>query len=166
MGLLPAIREIVRNADADQPISDVTTLADILALQTAPRAAQVKVLLALALVAVLLAGLGIYGVLAYTVAQRRGEIGVRLALGAEPRQIARRVVWDGLAIVLIALLPGLMFGLFAARQLNPLLFGVAPNDPTTIVATVALCLGMSLIGAVLPALRAVKVSPMSVMRTE
>ena len=166
MALLPAIREIVRKADPDQPISDVTTLADILALQTASRAAQVKVLLALAMVAVLLAGLGIYGVLAYAVTQRRGEIGVRLALGAEPRQIARRVVWDGLSIVLLALLPGLMLGLFAARFLNPLLFGVAPNDPTTIAGAIGLCLGMSIIGAVVPALRAVRVSPMSVMRTE
>ena len=166
MSLLPAVREIVRRADPEQPISDVSTLADLLDSQTASRAAQVDVLVALAAVALLLAGLGIYGLLAYTVAQMRREIGVRLALGAEPNRIARGIVWNGLSIVLVGLIPGLFAAWAAGRSMNALLFGVEPADPTTIVITVGLCLLMAFTGALLPALRAVRVSPMTVMRSE
>jgi putative ABC transport system permease protein len=164
--LLPAVREIVRRVDPEQPISDVRTLSDILASQTAPRAAQLKVLVALAIVALLLAGLGIYGLLAYTVSQQRQEIGVRLALGAEPVRIARRIVWNGVAIVLLGIIPGLLAAFAAGRSMSALLFGVQPADPTTIFVTVGLCTCMAIAGALVPALRAVRLSPMSVMRSE
>jgi predicted permease len=164
--ILPAVREIVRAADPDQPISDVMSLTDLVGTQTADRRAQVDLLGALAAIAVLLAGLGINGLLAYTVAQRRQEIAVRLALGAEPGGIARAVVRDGVALVALGLVPGLLVAWMAGRYLSALLFGVPPADPTTIVATIGLCLLTALVGASLPALRAVRVSPMSVMRTE
>jgi hypothetical protein len=164
--ILPAVRQIVRRIDPDQPISDVMTAADLLALQTAPRRAQVNVLVALAAVALLLAGLGIYGLLAYTVAERRNEIGLRLALGAEPARIARGVVWDGVSIVLLGLIPGLLIALWAARSLTPLLFGGQPDDPSILIVTAALCVVVSIAGALVPALRAVRVSPMSVMRSD
>jgi ABC-type antimicrobial peptide transport system permease subunit len=160
------VREIIRRADPDQPISDVMTLDEVLALQTASRAAQARVLFALAAVALLLAGLGIYGLLSYSVAQKRREIGVRLALGAEPGRIARGIVWDGLSIVLLGMIPGLFAAWAAGRSMNALLFGVQPADPATIVTTVGLCICMALLGALVPALRAVRVSPMSVMRSE
>jgi putative ABC transport system permease protein len=166
MALLPAVRAIVRRADPDQPISNVRTLDDVLALQTASRAAQARVLFALAAVALLLAGLGIYGLLAYSVAQRRREIGVRLALGAEPGQIARGVVWDGVSLVLLGMIPGLFAAWAAGRSMNALLFGVQPADPVTMLLTSGLCLIVAIGGALLPALRAVRVSPMTVMRTE
>jgi predicted permease len=164
--LLPAVREIIRGVDANQPISDVMTLSDLLALQTAPRRAQARVLLALALVALFLAGLGIHGLLAYTVAQQRHDIAVQLALGAEPGRIARRVVRDGVAIVLIGLVPGLLAALAAASSLRALLFGVPTLDPATILITLAVCIAMAVTGASVPAWRAVRVSPMSVMRAE
>jgi putative ABC transport system permease protein len=164
--LLPAVREIIRAADPEQPISDVMTLDDLLATQTAPRAAQLKVLGALAGLALLLAGLGIYGLLAYTVTQQRQEIAVRLALGAEPGRIARRVVRNGVAIVMLGIVPGLFLALAAARSISALLFGVPPTDPATIFVTVGLCICMSIAGALVPAVRAVRVSPMSVMRAE
>jgi len=166
VALLPAVREMVRATDPDQPISDVSTLAELIELQTAPRGAQLQVLLALAALAVLLAGLGIHGLLAYTVAQQRQEIGVRLALGAAPARIARTVVWDGVSIVLLALVPGLLIAYAAGRSMSALLFGVPPADPLTILGTVTLCIAMSITGAMLPALRAVRVSPMAVMRSE
>jgi predicted permease len=164
--LLPAVRQIIRTVDPDQPISDVMTLSDLIENQTGTRRAQVRVLAALAAVALLLAGLGIYGLLAYMVAQQRREIGVRLALGAEPSRIARGVLRDGLFIVLLGLIPGLAVALAAGRFMSALLFGVPPSDLSTIIATVSLCAAVSITGALLPALRAVRVSPMSVMRTE
>lgn len=166
LALLPAIRAIVRKADPEQPISDVMTLTDLLAQQVAPRRAQVQVLGALAIIAILLVGVGINGLLAYTVAQQQSEIGVRLALGAEPGQIARTVVLGGLTIVGVGLVPGLIVALLAGKSLSVLLFGVPAADPLTITLTLALCLAMSLTGALLPALRAVRVSPMSVMRAD
>jgi hypothetical protein len=164
--LLPAIRAIIRAVDPDQPISDVMTLSDLLATQTAPRRAQVRVLAALAAVALLLAGLGIHGLLAFTVAQQRHDIAVRLALGAEPSGIARRVVRDGMAIVALGLVPGLLIAFAAGRSMQALLFGVPPLDPVTILLTLAVCVGMSITGAWLPTRRAVRVSPLSVMRAE
>jgi predicted permease len=164
--LLPAVRRIVRSVDPDQPISDVITLSELLAHQTETRRAQVNVLGALAVVAMLLTGLGINGLLAYTVAQRRREIGVRLALGAEPRRIARGVVWDGVRLVLIGIVPGLLVAYWAARFINALLFGIPPADATTIAATIGLCLGTALLGALIPAMRAVRVSPLTVMQAE
>jgi ABC-type antimicrobial peptide transport system permease subunit len=164
--LLPAVREIVRRADPNHPVSDVMTLANLLALQTAPRRAQARVLAALAAVALLLAGLGIHGLLAYTVAQQRHDIAVRLALGAEPTRIARRVVRDGMTLVLFGVVPGLLVAIAAAGAMRALLFGVPTLDPVTIALTLAVCIGMSLTGAWMPARRAVRVSPMSVMRSE
>ena len=166
IALLTPLRGIIRRADPDQPISDVRTLSDVVELQTASRAAQLRVLLALASVAVLLAGLGINGLLAYTVAQNRQDIGVRLALGARPGRIARRVVWDGVAIVLLGMSAGLLAAYAAGRAMSIMLFGIPPADPATILTTVALCIAMAIAGTAVPALRALRVSPMTILRSE
>ncbi|HEX6133091.1 MAG TPA: ABC transporter permease [Longimicrobiales bacterium] len=166
LALVPAVRDIIRRVDPDQPVSDVRTLSDVLATQTAPRHAQVRVLAALAIIALLLAGLGIHGLLAYTVAQQRHDIAVRLALGAEPARIARNVVRNGMSIVLLGVVPGLLVAVAAAGSMRALLFGVPTLDPVTIVATVVVCIAMAATGAWLPARRALRVSPMSVMRAE
>jgi putative ABC transport system permease protein len=164
--LLPSVRRIIHSADPDQPISDVMPLAGVVDSQTALRRAQVRLLAALAAVALLLAGVGIHGLLAYTVAQRRREIGVRLALGAAPARIARGVVWDGVRLVLIGIVPGLLVAWWAARSMSALLFGVPPADVPTFAAAAGLCVCTALIGASVPALRAVRVSPLTVMRSE
>jgi predicted permease len=164
--LLPAVRDIIRGVDARQPISDVMTLSDLLATQTLSRRTQLRVLGALAAIALILAGLGIHGLLAYSVTQQRRDIAVRLALGEEPSRVARRVVRDGMFVVLLGLAPGLLLALAAASSLRALLFGGPATDPVTIIITLAVCIGMSLTGAWLPARRAVRVSPMSVMRAE
>ena len=164
--LVPAVRRIIRSADAEQPIADVMMLADVVASQTAPRRAQLRVLVALAVLALVLAGVGIHGLLAFTVSQRRQEIGVRLALGAEPRGIARLVLREGLLLAVLGIVPGVIAAYLAARGMSALLFGVKPADPATMLTAVGLCLLMTLAGSLLPALRAVRVSPMSVMRAE
>jgi putative ABC transport system permease protein len=164
--LLSSVREVVRRVDPEQPVSHVMTGAELLTSQTAARQAQVQVLVALAAVALLLAGLGIYGLLAYTVAQRRNEIGLRLALGAAPGRIARRIVWDAVVLVGIGLIPGLAIAIVTGRAMTALLFGIQPSDPGTLAATVGMCLLVSFVGALVPALRALRVSPMTVMRSE
>jgi predicted permease len=164
--LLPAVREIVRAADPEQPISDVRTMDDVVAGETATRRAQLRVLGALAAIALLLSGVGIYGLLAYTVAQRSREIGVRLALGAEPAAVARMIVSQGMKLALVGVVPGLLVAYWAAHAMRALLFGVAPADPATIIGAVALVLVMTLAGAFVPALRAVRVSPMRALRAE
>ena len=164
--LVAAVRQIVREVDPEQPISDVRTMEEVLAGDTVSRRAQLQVLGVLALVAVLLSAVGIYGLLAYTVAQRSQEIGVRLALGANPATVGRMILADGMRMAVIGIVPGVLGAYAAARGMSALLFGVAPGDPATFAAAVGLALLMTLAGSLVPAIRAVRVSPMSVLRAE
>jgi predicted permease len=164
--LASAVRQIVRSVDPEQPISDVRAMDDVLAGDTATRHAQLQVLGVLAAVAVLLSGVGIYGLLAYTVSQRSQEIGVRLALGADPARVGRMIVADGIRLAVFGLVPGVVAAYAAARAMSALLFGVTPGDPATFAAGVAAALVMALAGSLVPALRAVRVTPMSVLRAD
>jgi ABC-type antimicrobial peptide transport system permease subunit len=164
--LMSAVRQIVRAADPEQPISDVRSMDDVLAGDTATRQGQLQVLGVLAAVAVLLSGVGIYGLLAFTVSQRSQEIGVRLALGAEPAGVGRMIVADGMRLALFGIVPGVLGAYAAARGMSALLFGVAPGDPATFATAVGVALVMTFAGALVPAIRAVRVSPMSVLRAE
>jgi ABC-type antimicrobial peptide transport system permease subunit len=164
--LLTAVREIVRAADPEQPISDVRTMEDVVAGETATRRAQLRVLASLAAIALLLSGVGVYGLLAYTVSWRSREIGVRLALGAEPAGVARMIVSQGMKHALVGIIPGVLMAYAAARAMRALLFGVEPADPATILAAVALVVGMTLAGSLVPALRAVRLNPVRVLRVE
>jgi predicted permease len=164
--LVSAVRRVVRAADPEQPISDVREMDEVLAGETASRRGQLQVLGVLAGVAVLLSGVGIYGLLAYTVAQRSKEIGVRLALGAEPARIGRMIFADGMRLALTGIVPGVLAAYAAARGMSALLFGVAPGDPATFAGAVGLALVMTAAGSTVPALRAVRVAPMSVLKAE
>jgi putative ABC transport system permease protein len=164
--LVPAIREIVRSVDPEQPISDVRTMEQVLAGETASRRAQLQVLAAFAAVAVLLSAVGIYGLLAYTVSQRSQEIGVRLALGADASRVGRMIFADGMRLAVVGLVPGVLAAYAAGRGMRALLFGVPPSDPATFAVAAGLVLLMAFAGSLLPAFRAVRVSPMSVLRSE
>jgi len=164
--LASAVRQIVGEVDPEQPVSDVRTLDEVLAGDTASRRAQIQVLGVFAVVAVLLSGVGIYGLLAYTVSQRSQEIGVRLALGAEPSRVGRMIFVDGMRLSLFGIVPGVLAGYAAARGMRALLFGVAPSDPATFAAAVAVSLLIALAGAAVPAIRAVRVSPLSILKSE
>jgi predicted permease len=166
LALIPAVREIVRQVDPVQPLSAVRMMSDVVGGQLTTRAAQVRVLGALALLALLLAGVGIHGLLAFTVAQRAREIGVRLALGAGPSLVARMIVSEAARMALIGVIPGVIGAYAAARAMRALLFGVEPADPLTIAAATALCLATAVLGAVRPAMRAARVDPMSAMRSD
>ena len=165
-GLYAEVRRIVRAADPEQPVSDVQPLAAVLESQTATRVAQVRVLAALAAVALLLAGIGIHGLLAYTVAQRSREIAIRLALGGSPRRIARMVLSQGLRLAFLGIVPGVLGAYAMARAMRALLFGLDPADATTVGAAVGLVLLIAGAGSVISARRAIRVSPMAAMRAE
>jgi putative ABC transport system permease protein len=124
------------------------------------------VLSVFAVVAVLLSAVGIYGLLAYTVSQRSQEIGVRLALGAEPTRVGRMIVADGMRLALYGSVPGVLVGYAGARGMSALLFGVAPSDPATFAVAVSVALLTVLAGTLVPAWRAVRLSPMSVLRSQ
>ncbi len=164
--LVAALRRIVHDADPEQPVSDVRTMDEVVAGESASRAAQLRVLGVLAATALLLAGVGIHGLLAFTVSMRRREIGVRLALGARPAGVARGVLAEAMALTVAGTVPGVVMALLAGRAMGALLLGVRPWDPVTISAAVALVLAMALVGSLVPALRAVRVSPVSAMATD
>ena len=165
-GLYAELRKIVAAADPEQPISDARPLSEVLQGQTEARQAQVRVLAALALVALLLAGVGIHGLLAYTVAQRSQEIAIRLALGGAPGRIGRMVLSQGLRLAVFGLIPGVVGAWAMGRAMRSLLFGLDPADPLTIAVAVGLVVLIAGAGSVVSARRAVRVSPMAAMRAE
>jgi putative ABC transport system permease protein len=164
--LVPAIRRIIHNADPSQPVSDVQTMNDIVDDQTASRSVQVKVLGAFAAVAFLLAGIGIHGLLSFGVSQRRQEIGVRIALGAQSGHIVRMVMTQSMVLATFGIFLGLILAYGAGKTMESLLAGVKPDDPATFLISIVLCSVMAIIGSLLPILRAVRVDPMKVIRTD
>jgi predicted permease len=166
VALVPALRRIVARADPQQPVSDVRWLSEIVSAETAPRAVQVRVLGAFAAVAVLLAGVGIHGLLAFTVSNRAGEIGVRLALGAGRRDIVRLVVREAVRLAALGLVAGALVAYAAGRGMEALLAGVRPHDLFTFGTAVVVAGGMTVLGCLRPTIKAVSVDPLTVMRVE
>ena len=164
--LIPSVRDIIRRVDPEQPISDVRLLGEVVAQQTADRRAQLRILSALAIVALLLTGVGIHGLLAFMVAQRAREIGVRLALGAEPGRVARMIVGEAARLALLGGIPGILVAYGAARAMRALLFGIPPGDPLALAGGAILVVFVTLAGALAPAFRAVRVSPLVAMRSD
>lgn len=166
MTLMPAVRDIVKRADPQLPISDVQMLGEIVDGETAPRRAQVGVLGALATVAIVLASIGIHGLLAFSVSARRREIGVRLALGAAPGTILARVLGQGVVLGLIGLAIGVPVALAAGRLMQALLAGVSPADPATVAGVMALCMAMAVAGSLAPALHVLRIDPLAAIRED
>jgi ABC-type antimicrobial peptide transport system permease subunit len=147
-------------------VADVRTLEAIVEAQTAPRRVQVRVLAGFAAVAVLLAGVGIHGLLAFVVASRSQEIGVRRALGATTRDVLDLVLGHGLSLGVLGIGLGLLLGYAAARGLETLLAGVSPGDAFTFTATAAVAVTTTLLGSLLPAWRAARIDPLKIIRVE
>jgi predicted permease len=164
--LLPRIRDIVKSADPEQPIAHVRTMSEIVADETVSRMTQLRLLGALSAIALLIAGLGIHGLLTFTVSKRSQELGVRRALGAQDGQILGLVLREGLALALIGVAIGVAVAYAAARGMDALLSGVRPGDPLTIGAAAALCLATAVAGCLRPAMRAVRVDPLTALRAE
>jgi putative ABC transport system permease protein len=164
--LTAAVRRIVHRVDPEQPVSNVRTMEDVVSDVTAARAVQVRVLGAFAFVAFLLAAVGIHGVLSYSVSSRRREIGVRMALGAQPTSVVRMVLKQAGMLAVAGVLPGVLLAYVAGRAMQGLLAGIQPADQETFGAVAILCLVMTVAGSVAPAIRAVRVDPAMALRTD
>jgi putative ABC transport system permease protein len=158
--LLAQIREI----DPDVSVSDVTTMTEVLEASVAPRRLAMLLLTAFAALALLLDGIGIYGVVAFVVAQRTHEIAVRMALGARRRDVVRLVVGQSMRSTLLGVALGLVCALAVTRGLSGLLFGVEPNDPATFAGSSCFVAAVGLLACYFPALRATRLDPMETLR--
>jgi predicted permease len=166
LNIVAAVRQAVWAADRDQPVSNVRTMEDILAGEVSQRRLGMSLLAAFAALALLLASLGIYGVLSYAVTQRAPEIGLRMALGARPRDVSNMVLRDGMRLALIGLVIGVTSSFALTRMMSNLLFRVSATDPTTFATVSLLLISVSLIACYLPARRATKVDPLVALRQE
>jgi predicted permease len=166
LNLVAAVKSQIWAVDKDQPINDVRTMEEIVARSLAPRRFNLLLLGAFAVLALTLASLGIYGVISYAVSQRTREIGVRLALGAQPRDVLTLVLSRGMRPALIGVAIGLMGALALTRVMESLLFGVSATDPLTFALIALLLTLVALLACYLPARRATKVDPMIALRYE
>jgi predicted permease len=164
--IVPAVRRIVQQVDPQQPISNIMPLTTIVSDVTAARSVQVRVLVAFAAVAFLLAAIGIHGLLSFTVSNRQHEIGIRMALGAQRGEIVRLIMRQGVVLAVAGVLPGIVVAYAAGRAMQGLLAGVHPADAATFAAAASLCVIMTLIGSLLPAIRAARVDPATAFRAE
>ena len=164
--LATAIRGVIRSADPKLPILRVQTLTDMIDTETATRSVQVRVLSAFAIVAFVLAAIGINGLLSFAVSQRVQEIGVRLALGARSSDILSMIVWRGVLLAVAGIVPGVLLAYAAGRSMEALLAGVKPADGPTLAAAVALAFLMTVLGTLAPTLRALRVDPITALRAE
>jgi putative ABC transport system permease protein len=166
LALVPAVRQIVRAADPELPMADVLSMEDVVALQTAPRRTQTAVLGLFAGMALLLAAIGLHGLLSFGVSQRRQEIGVRMALGARRGSVVRLVLRESAVLAAIGGLAGLGLAYAAARGFDSLLAGVQPDDPWTYGAAAMVTVLLTLSGSLAPVIRAVRIDPASALRAE
>jgi ABC-type antimicrobial peptide transport system permease subunit len=161
-----ALMSAGRSIDPDFWVWEVKTMERHLAIGRLPAELSAFILTAFAVLALMLAGIGLYGVVSYAVAQRTREMGIRVALGADPRHVVRLVAFDGLRLVLIGGILGMTAAIALSRLLSGLLFGGRAFDPATLIA-VALILGaVALLAAYLPARRARRIDPMLALRAE
>jgi putative ABC transport system permease protein len=166
LGLAQPIEAQVHALDKDQPVSEVRTMEQWVAKSMAQIRFSSSLLMAFAGLALLLAAIGIYGVMSYAVSQRTSEIGVRLAVGAEGKDILRMIVWDGARLAAIGLTIGLVLAVALSRTINSLLFQTTSADPLTFAAVVTVLGAFALIASYLPARRAARVDPLLALRAQ
>jgi putative ABC transport system permease protein len=164
--LVPAVRRAIDEVDPNLAISQVRMLQDIVDRASDQMSFTMILLAIAATVALLLGAIGIYGVISYIVAQRTGEIGVRLAMGAEPRTVARMILRQGGMVTLLGIVAGLIAALAGSQLIRSLLYGVSPRDPIVFSLTTVALLVVALLACWLPARRASRLSPLDALRTE
>jgi putative ABC transport system permease protein len=164
--MIPAVRDQVLSIDKDQPVSDIMTMDQRVAKSVASRRFVMSLLGAFSVLALGLAAVGIYGVMAYLVTQRTAEIGVRMALGAQRRDVLKLVVGRGMALAIVGTAIGLVASLAMTRLMRSLLFEVTPTDWLTFLMASMLLLTVALLASYIPARRATKVDPLNALHYE
>jgi putative ABC transport system permease protein len=164
--IVPAVRQAIWSLDKNQPLARIRTMSDIVARELSTPSQSTALLNAFAVLALLLASLGIYGVLSYAVAQRTNEIGVRMALGATSRQIMLSFGRRGLVVTLAGLATGIVLAAIASRLMTTLLYGFRPDYVSTVAAVSVILLGVAALACLIPARRAARVDPMIALRQE
>jgi putative ABC transport system permease protein len=160
------IQRLVGQFDRDLPVSDILTMDQIIGRSTVDASFNATLLLGFAVLSLLLAAIGLFGVLSYIVAQRTSEIGIRIALGAQRQQVMGKVLLDGLRPALFGLGFGLAVSVGAARLLSSMLYATHPLDPAVFAAVAAMLLLVATAACVVPAWRASRLDPMQALRTE
>ncbi|HEY6926834.1 MAG TPA: ABC transporter permease, partial [Steroidobacteraceae bacterium] len=166
LSLANAVGNAVHELDKNQSLADVETLDEVVSASLAQPRFNTWLLAAFAALALLLAAVGIYGVISYSVALRTREIGIRTALGAARADVLRLVVRQGMTLALTGASIGLIGALILARLISSLLYGVRPSDPSTFLAVFAVLVGVALFASYIPARRATKIDPMAALRQE
>jgi putative ABC transport system permease protein len=166
LSVAPVLGRTVRSIDPDQPIAKVRTMSELLGAATARERFQLALFSIFAASALLLATLGIYGVMAYAVSQRTREIGIRIALGAAPRGVLGLVVKQGVMLAALGVVLGAVLAAGAVRLLRGMLFGVSPTDPVVFGSIATLLVLVAALATYLPARRAARVDPVDALRAE
>jgi predicted permease len=162
----PSVRNALRRIDPTVPVPKVRTMADVVSATVAARRFELGLLALFALMALVTASVGIYGVISQSLSNRTRELGVRMALGASPRDVRRLVLREGLTPVSVGLIAGVVASIVAARTIESLLFGVRADDPVTIAAVCALLGLVALVACLIPARRAAGTQLSSMLRAE
>jgi ABC-type antimicrobial peptide transport system permease subunit len=163
---LAALRREVQRLDPTLPIYDAKTLTEHMQIPLFPARMAAIVLGSFGILALALAGIGIYGVMSYVVAGRTREIGLRMALGADRRNVLRLIVRQGMTLAVVGLGIGLLLAFAAARLLTSFLYGVSPGDPATFMGVALLLASVAFVACYVPARRATRVDPMIALRYE
>ena len=166
LALASAIRQEVWALDKNLPVKNIRTMDEMMEGLVATRRFNMLLLAGLAAAALLLASIGIYGLISYSVAQRTHEIGIRMALGAQARDVLGLVIWQGLSLAFAGVGIGLIASLFLTRLVSSMLFGVSATDPATFALVSTLLIGIALLACAVPAHRATKIDPMAALRYE
>ena len=163
--MAPALRSVVTALDRNQPLGSISAMEDLIAASVAPRRLNLWLVGAFAVVALVLTAAGLYGVMAYLVAQRTREIGVRMALGATPSSVLQLVLRQAGVMALAGIAIGLVGALALTRFLSTLLFGVSTTDPIVYAGVAALLGVVALLAVAIPSARATRVDPLTALRT-
>jgi putative ABC transport system permease protein len=164
--LAAAIRRQAQTIEPNEPVNQVVTMDERLSNSVAIRRFQMLLLGVFASIALVIAAVGIYGVISYAVSQRTHEIGIRMALGAQPSDVLQMVIWRGMSLALIGVAIGLAAALALTRVMKNLLFNVSATDPATFAVIVLLLVGVAFIASYIPARRATKLDPLIALRSE
>jgi len=166
LSVVAAVRREVQTLDPNQPVFNVSTMEKTLDQSLGTQRLSMALLAVLASLALILAAVGIYGVMSYTVTQRTHEIGIRMAIGAQRRDVFRLVIGRGMVLVLIGVALGLIASFSLTRLMRTMIFGVAPTDPATFVTIAILLTSVALVACYVPGRRATKVDPLVALRYE